>query len=228
MGDGHVFISYATEDKTRAEAVCENLEIAGSQCWIAPRDIGLGKLYSEEIVSALLSCRAVVLLLSSSSNKSRHVVNEIDRAFNRGVPILVLRVEDVEPVGALAYYVNGFQWLAAFSPPLKSHLGRLCEYIGSVPGARALSPVVVEAPIGQFCLPWPAKNRLSAKVRNAAVLLTDVNSLSLTDLSHVAGHCRKEGRAFVLVAPTLEAAATELTESAGGLAIEAAELPANR
>src|SRR5215469_9900921 len=171
MGDRYVFISYATEDKAAAEEVCETLERAGSTCWIAPRDINAGKLYAEEIVAALRGCRAVVLLLSSSSNKSPHVVQEIDRAFNRRLPILTLRVEDVEPSGPLEYYLGARQWLDGFSFPLKSHLARLSENVATILGvplspsvvgapmrASALGPPVVETSMRGFCLPWPAKD----------------------------------------------------------------------
>lgn len=237
MGDRYVFISYATQDKAAAEEVCETLERAGSTCWIAPRDVKAGKLYPEEIIAALRGCRAVVLLLSSSSNKSPHIVKEIDSAFNRRLPILTLRVEDIEPSGALEYYLGGIQWLDGFSLPLKAHLARLCENVDAVLGAAisppviethmraaALVPPVVETSIRGFCLPWPANDRSSTEVRNAAALLTNVKSLPMAYLERLAAHCRHEGKALVLVAPTLESAFVKLTQSVGGLAIEAADL----
>src|SRR5262249_39557935 len=88
MDAQQVFISYATKDMAAALEVCEALESTGLTCWIAPRDIRAGKLYAEEIVSALHSCRLVVVLLSSSANASPHVVKEIDRAFSQSRPIL--------------------------------------------------------------------------------------------------------------------------------------------
>ena len=38
-----VFISYASQDKAVAEAVCQALEKAGVACWIAPRDVVPGE-----------------------------------------------------------------------------------------------------------------------------------------------------------------------------------------
>ena len=38
-----VFVSYATEDRSTAEAVCAALEAKGLRCWIAPRDIHPGR-----------------------------------------------------------------------------------------------------------------------------------------------------------------------------------------
>ena len=34
-----IFISYAHQDRTIANAVCATLEAHGIRCWIAPRDI---------------------------------------------------------------------------------------------------------------------------------------------------------------------------------------------
>ena len=34
-----IFVSYAHQDRTVANAVCATLEAHGIRCWIAPRDI---------------------------------------------------------------------------------------------------------------------------------------------------------------------------------------------
>jgi hypothetical protein len=34
-----VFVSYSSDDKPTADAVCATLENKGIRCWIAPRDI---------------------------------------------------------------------------------------------------------------------------------------------------------------------------------------------
>ena len=41
-----VFVSYATEDRSTAEAVCAALEASGLRCWIAPRDIHPGSVWA--------------------------------------------------------------------------------------------------------------------------------------------------------------------------------------
>ena len=48
-----VFISYSVKDKNVADAVCANLEAGGIRCWIAPRDVGTGGTWAEEIVQAI-------------------------------------------------------------------------------------------------------------------------------------------------------------------------------
>lgn len=57
-----VFISYSTQDKGTADAVCNALESAKSHCWIAPRDIVGGMAWTESIVKAIGECRVMVLV----------------------------------------------------------------------------------------------------------------------------------------------------------------------
>ena len=58
-----VFISYASQDATAANAVVVALEGRGVKCWIAPRDVVPGSLYADEIVRAINEARVVVLVL---------------------------------------------------------------------------------------------------------------------------------------------------------------------
>jgi hypothetical protein len=51
------FISYASQDKAVADAVCAALESAGVACWIAPRDVTPGAFYAESIVHAIDSAK---------------------------------------------------------------------------------------------------------------------------------------------------------------------------
>jgi hypothetical protein len=62
-GEGHatganpsppeVFISYASQDATLADAVVAALESHGLRCWITPRDVTPGTFYGDEIVHAI-------------------------------------------------------------------------------------------------------------------------------------------------------------------------------
>ena len=80
---GRIFISYASEDAALADQVRTGLEQAGVPCWIAPRDIESGTSFPAAITAAIQSCGALVLLLTAQSNASRHVLSEVELAFNR-------------------------------------------------------------------------------------------------------------------------------------------------
>lgn len=127
-----VFISYSTQDKPIADAVCAGLEAKGIRCWIAPRDILAGMEWGQAIVEAIGSAKVMVLLLSASANKSSQIPKEVDRAMNKGVPVLPLRIEDVQPAGALEYYLGPAHWLDALTPPVQAHIDRLAETIGAL------------------------------------------------------------------------------------------------
>lgn len=74
-----VFISYASEGKSVADAVCTLLESRSVDCGIAPRNVLPGIACGEAIIDAIRGCRAMILIFSSKSNTSPHVPKEIER-----------------------------------------------------------------------------------------------------------------------------------------------------
>src|SRR5215813_458356 len=122
-----VYISYSHVDKAAADAACATLERAGIRCWIAPRDITPGDEWSAAIVKAIDHCRAMVLIFSTSANNSRQIPREVERAITVGVPLVPVRIEDVVPTQALAYFMSSVHWLDAITPPFEDHLNRLAN-----------------------------------------------------------------------------------------------------
>ena len=55
-----IFISYASKDKTVADAVCASLENRKIRCWIAPRDVLPGIPYGEAIINGISQSRITV------------------------------------------------------------------------------------------------------------------------------------------------------------------------
>lgn len=124
-----VFLSYSKSDKTVADAACATLERHGIRVWIAPRDVTPGADWGESIVDAITNSRAVVLILSASSNESPQVRREVQRAFEHNITVIPLRVDNVAPGRALEYYIGPVHWLDALTPPLEAHLERLAETV---------------------------------------------------------------------------------------------------
>ena len=124
-----VFVSYASGDKTVADAVCATLESHGIRCWIAPRDVLPGIHYGEAIIDAIHECRIMVLVFSSKANMSGHIPKEIERAVSQGVTVMPLRIEDVAPAKSLDYFIGSVHWLDALTPPLEVHLQRLAKNV---------------------------------------------------------------------------------------------------
>jgi hypothetical protein len=127
-----VFISYSSKDKPVADATCATLEARGIRCWMAPRDIMPGADWGESIIDAINSSRAFVLVFSANANVSVQIKREVERAINKGLPVIPLRIENVLPVKSLEFFLSTPHWLDAFSPPLEKHLNYLADVIGSV------------------------------------------------------------------------------------------------
>ncbi len=161
-----VFISYTTHDKPTADAICHTLEAQGVRCWVAPRDIQLGDNYAETIIKAINGAKLMVLVFSSSTNSSRHVGNEVERAFNRGVPVIPFRIEDTQATGALEYFLSMPHWLDAFTPPLQQHLNSLADAVRGLLASRDGQPTaaaVAPAPQPIAAAPVPPPQQQSQK-----------------------------------------------------------------
>ncbi len=132
-----VFVSYASGDYGHAAAVCKFLEDGGLPCWIAPRDINRDILpYTEAIERGIGQARAVVMLLSATANLSVHIPRELDLALERRLPIVPVRLEDVQPSGQLNYLLRTCQWLSAFDRSLPQACTELLRRLESLPDAR--------------------------------------------------------------------------------------------
>jgi biotin transporter BioY len=146
-----VFVSYSSDDKPTADAVCATLENKGIRCWIAPRDILPGVDWGGAIVDAINSSRVMVLVYSAKANESPQIKREVERAVHRGLSIIPFRIEDVPMSKTLEYFMSMPHWLDALTPPLQNHLDRLAEttrlileHAGAVlappPGGQTIPP----------------------------------------------------------------------------------------
>lgn len=120
-----VFISHSSSDKRIADRLVEQLEKANISCWVAPRDIKPGQNYGEAIIKGIYTCPVFVLVFSEKSNRSKHVLKEIERAVNAGCVIIPFRIEEAIPTEAMEYFMSGEQWMDAISRPLDSHITAL-------------------------------------------------------------------------------------------------------
>ncbi len=149
-----VFISYPGKDKTVADAVCAKLEDQKIRCWIAPRDIPAGKNFAESIIDAIDSSKVFVLIWSMNTNSSEHILNEINQAFNQGIPIIPFRIQEVEPTSAMRYYFGRTHWLDALTPPLERHIDILA---GSIRAILDRTPEGIPEPVAVETEPEYAK-----------------------------------------------------------------------
>jgi TIR domain len=141
-----VFISYASQDREIADAVCEALESRGVPCWIAPRDITPGSDYAQALYDAIGECAALVLIFSERANASPQVRREVERAFRDGDPIIPFRIDDAAPERGLQFSIGAVEWLAPASVDLTTHIGILVEIVIARLTSRGGAPEVPSIP----------------------------------------------------------------------------------
>ncbi len=108
-----IFLSHASPDKETAGRLCRLIEEQGVGCWIAPRDVMPGDDYAESIVRAIEGTSLTVLLLSSHSNSSIHVKNEIERATSERRRVVPVRLDNIVPDRSLELHLARTQWVDA-------------------------------------------------------------------------------------------------------------------
>jgi len=230
-----VFISYSSDDKTTADAICESIEAAGLSCWIAPRNIRAGDTWGSAIINAISESRAMVLILSGSANGSRQVLREAERAVQKDVVLIPVRVEEIDPSPGLEYFVSATHWYDAYQPPLENHLQPIADIVKSVVEEQLGAKVKEQHPktISKDSAPKPAamlstkfgtktsENRHRNKIIFSILTLIVVGAIGFvlwnTDFFLNGDLLTKEGQE--LAAPeSVTAAGEELKAPGGGLA----------
>jgi hypothetical protein len=124
-----VFVSYAPQDAAVANAVVENLDQQGIECWIAPRDVTPGSQHADEITGAINHARILVLVLSEHAVASPHVGREVERAASRRLRIIVLRTDAVPLTRSFEYFLSESQWIDEAALGVPAALSQLTQTV---------------------------------------------------------------------------------------------------
>jgi len=158
-----VFISYSSQEKHIADAACAALEAQRISCWIAPRDILPGVEYGGAIIDGISQCQILVLIFSTSADRSPQVRREVERAVSKHKTIILFRVEDAKPSGSMEYSLSNTHWLDALTPPLEDHLSKLCETVAQLLLRQAVAGTGDLLPAGKL---WQAvESACSASIK---------------------------------------------------------------
>jgi predicted ATPase len=106
-----VFLSYASVDRSRTEAIAHALEEAGIRVWMDRSDIAGGEFWAAEIANAIQGCALLLVVCSPGSVSSRNVRQELQLAWDFDRPILPLMLEPVAFPPEVAYFLHGRQWI---------------------------------------------------------------------------------------------------------------------
>lgn len=126
-GEYVAFISYASEDREKAEEICANLERRRLPCWIAPRDVRAGHEYADEIIRGIEHSDAMVIVFSAAANASVFVPREVERAVAKKKPLFPVRIEEATPTEGLEFLISGEQWIDVWTGSWDDHMYRLAR-----------------------------------------------------------------------------------------------------
>jgi ABC-type amino acid transport substrate-binding protein len=139
-----LFVSHVTEDRKAAFGIIHKLERRGVGCWVAPRDIQAGKAYDDEIVEAIESCPAMLLIFSERCNGNQYIRRELTLAGESQKLVIPLRIENAEPKGGLRARLVDLHRIDAFTDE-DAAIAEVIDALAGLPGAT-LEPAAGEAP----------------------------------------------------------------------------------
>src|SRR5258706_3010792 len=122
-----IFISYSRQDQKSVDHIVEKMEKAGLKVWIDREDIKAGKLWRTQIVQAIDTCKAFVLMLSPHSVISENVRKEIDLAQDSGCNIFIVMLSQVQFPAEIRYQLAGIQHIDIQSLGLNNGSDKLIE-----------------------------------------------------------------------------------------------------
>src|SRR5262245_54755199 len=106
---GKIFISYSRRDVEMVDRIVGKMENTGMSIWVDREAIKAGNLWRTQIVEAIDTCDAFVLILSSNSAASDNVRKEIDLAQDSGRKIFIVKLDQVKIPANIRYQLAGLQ-----------------------------------------------------------------------------------------------------------------------
>src|SRR5512145_1535591 len=108
---GQVFISYSRRDTDIVDRIAASMQAAGLEIWLDRHDIRAGNEWRVQIVQAIDTCDAFVLMLSPNSAASENVRKEIDLAQDSQRRLFVIMLEPVKLPAEIRYQLAGLQFV---------------------------------------------------------------------------------------------------------------------
>jgi hypothetical protein len=169
-----IFLSYASEDRSRAAKVAGALVAHGWSVWW-DRRIVAGQSFDDVIERELKAAKCVVVLWSASSVSSKWVRNECSDANDKGVLVPVL-IERVAPPFEFRH-VHAADLVDWDGDPsydgLKSLLDGISAALGSAPAAGPMSPAAAGDRPTDLPLSEPGTARSRPGIKGGIAIMVD-------------------------------------------------------
>ena len=174
---GQVFVSYSRRDLDIVNRLVEVMERAGLNIWIDREAIKAGKLWRTQIVQAIDTCDAFVLMLSSSAAASDNVRKEIDLAQDSGRNIFILNLDQVKIPRDMRYQLVGLQFIDLIALGFDPAIDQLIETIKAELKSTMVpaDPLEPEAPL-QPAEPARSVEPMGPPVRQAELVIQGVDA----------------------------------------------------
>lgn len=142
-----VFISYSSKDISMVKKLCEKLKEFNITYWVAFENATIGVQYATSIVNAIDSCDVFLIILSSTSNLSVHVINEVNSAIMRNKQIVPIVIGEVNLSPSMEYYLSSNHMVQFEDNELfyKKIAMRISQVVGKTIGEEHIS--VHESPV---------------------------------------------------------------------------------
>ena len=122
-----VFTSYSRRDKETVDQIVGVIEGTGIDVWLDREDIKAGNMWRVQIVEAIDTCAAFLLMLSPNSAASDNVRKEIDLAEGSERPIFAVMLQPVKLPADIRYQLAGLQLIDVQKLGFDAAVARLIE-----------------------------------------------------------------------------------------------------
>ena len=126
---GQVFVSYSRRNKEIVDRIVGELDGADMDVWIDREDIKAGNSWRVQIVQAIDTCDAFVLMLSAHSAISENVHKEINLAQDSKRKTFVLLLERIQLPAEIRYQLAGLQFIDVEELGYEEAVQRLIETV---------------------------------------------------------------------------------------------------
>jgi len=124
-----VFTSYSRRDTETVDTIVEKMSQAGISVWIDREAIKAGNTWRVQIVQAIDTCPAFVLMLSPNSVASDNVRKEIDLSQDSGRTIFAVMLEPAKLPAEIRYQLAGLQFIDVQMLGFEKAVSRLIEAV---------------------------------------------------------------------------------------------------
>ena len=125
----HVFTSYSSRDRETVVSIVNKLSDAGLRVWLDRQEIKAGSAWSAQIVEAIDTCPAFLLMLSPNSAASPEVHQEIYLSHENRRAMYIVMLESVKIPNEIRYQLAGKQILSVERVGLDNVITELIETI---------------------------------------------------------------------------------------------------